>query len=766
MKKTAILLSFLISIYWAQEGARYLIIAYDSFYDQVAPLALWKNQKGIRTLVKHLSEVGSTPSQITSYITNAYNTWSPRPEFVLLVGSPNLLPAYTYQSDNQYVDMSGDYRAELACGRFPCKNARQCSVMVRKTLSYEQAPFMADTFWLKSLLTIVRDGYDSDDTFYYNDAHIARDLVLNNGFYLVDSLTRDQGHNQDNIISSVNQGKGLVLYRGTAGGNWWYPFFVEPNQTNNGSKLPVIISTTCATVTLAPGESMVGEAWLKAGNPQNLKGAVAFFGNARSDNDVARLRSAIARGFFKGVFLETLPTMGQCVLRAKQELYDLYHHQQEYESFTLLGDPELNLWTATPKILSVSYDTILPQLPGQFSLTVSTSGASFPYAQVCIWKTNDFYLTGYTDSLGFAVFDINPQTEGSFLVTVTGRNCYPFHDSAWIRNGDVGVIAINNMPSAADSGTVLVPGATIKNFGSIKASFPVRFTADGYSSTRPVINLLPESTYSVEFDSLFLVRRGENICQCSTELAGDENLANDWVIDTTFINVHDVGVMQIISPEDTLWVGDTVLPVSDIHNFGNDPESFSIRFWISADSADGRIVYDLTVSMALEPDQDTIVDFPEWTVIESGNYSAFCRTELINDMNPENDSLAKSIFVIPQTGVTEATPTNEILGLQCYPNPFRNKITIKYSVNNRADVVLKIYDITGKIVKSFNSKNQPLKTNNYVIWDGKNSEGSEVNQGIYFMQLEEPAIKFKKKLLKLSLIDGGYVGGLARGGVR
>jgi Peptidase family C25/Secretion system C-terminal sorting domain len=764
MKKIVILVSFLISIYWAQEGAQYLIIAYDNFYDQIAPLALWKNQKGIKTVVKHLSEVGSTPNQIRSYITNAYNTWSPRPEFLLLVGSPNLLPAYTYQSDNQYADMSGDYRAELACGRFPCKNARQCSVMVKKTMSYEQAPFMADTFWMKSLLTIVRDGDNSDDTIYYNDVHFARDLVLNNGFYRVDSLTKDHGDDQDDIINSINSGRGFVLYRGTAGSNWWYPFYVDPCQATNCNKLPVIISATCATVTLAPGESMVGEAWLKAGNTQTLKGAVAFFGNARSDNDVAHLRSAIARGYFKGVFLESLPTMGQAMLRAKKELYDLYAHQQEYQSFTLLGDPELNLWTATPKMLSVSYDTVLPQLPGQFSITVLTSGATVPNARVCIWKANDFYLTGNTDSLGFASFDINPQTEGGFLVTVTGRNCYPFQDSAWILNGDVGVVAINNIPTSIDSGTVIVPSALVKNFGTTTASFSVRFAADSYTSTRLVSNLLPESTYSVEFDSLFFVRRGENIYQCSTELVGDENFVNDWVIDTTFINVYDVGVTQIISPLDTLWVGDTTLPESDIHNFGNNPESFSIRFWIRADSGDVRIVYDSVLSIALEPDQDTVVSFPEWVVNESGDYSAICQTELINDMNPENDSLAKSIFVIPQSGATEINPANEIFGLQCYPNPFLNNFTIKYGPVKNKEYWLKIYDVTGELVRAIHLALNENQTT--VVWDGKNSLGREVNQGIYFMQLEEPAIRFKKKLLKLSITSRGNVGGLKRGGVR
>jgi hypothetical protein len=764
MKKVGIFISFLISIYWAQEGARYLIITHDNFYDQIAPLALWKNQKGLKTIITRLSEIGSTPSQIRSYILNAYNTWAPRPEFLLLVGSPNLLPPYTYLSDNQYADMTGDYRAELACGRFPCKNAQQCSVMVRKTLSYEQAPFMADTFWTKNLLTIVRDGYDGDDSIYYNDVRYARDLVLNNGFGQVDSLSREQGHNQNNIIYSINQGKGFVLYRGTAGANWWYPFYVEPNQTSNGCKLPVIISATCATVALTPGESMVGEAWLKAGNPQSLKGAVAFLGNARSDNDVARLRSAIARGYFKGVFLESLPTMGQAMLRAKQELYQLYAHQQEYESFTLLGDPGLNLWTATPKLLSVSHDTIIPQLPGQFAITATINGFSVPNAQVCIWKQEDFYLVGYTNSLGIATFDINPQTEGGFLVTVTGRNCCPFQDSAWIRNGDVGVVEITNLPTVIDSGASLVPGAIVKNFGNTTASFPVRLMAEGYSSTRQVNYLLPESTYWVEFDSLILVGRGENVYQCSTELVGDESVENDWVLDTTFVNVRDVGVTQIFSPEDTLWVGNTALPTVGVHNFGNALDSFSIRFWISADSADEYIVYDSILSIGLDPDRDTIVYFPEWIVVESGNYTATCKTTLTIDMNPGNDSLTKSIFVIPQTGVAETNPINEIFRLQGYPNPFLKEVTIKYGIIKNENCYLKIYEVTGGLVRTFHlALNENYTT---IAWDGKNSFGREVNQGIYFMQLENSATKFKKKLLKLRFDNRGNVGGLARGGVR
>jgi hypothetical protein len=805
MKKGITLLTLLISIYWAQEGARYLVITYDSFYNEASVLAKWKQEKGIKTIVKRLSEVGSTPNEIRSYIINAYNTWTPRPEFLLLVGSPNLLPPYTNRSDNEYGDMVGDYRAELAVGRFPCKNAFQCSVMVQKTLSYEKTPFIADSLWFKSLLTIVRDDYDSDDTIYYNDVRYVRDWALGAGFCTIDSLSRARNHNQNDIINSINQGKGFALYRGSAAGNWWYPFYVNPAQANNGTKLPVIVSATCATVTLAPGESMVGEAWLKAGNLQGLKGAVGFFGNTRSDYNVAHLRSAIAQGFFKGVFLESLPTLGQAVLRAKQELYERYGHAQEYQCFTLLGDPELNLWTATPKLLNVSYPTYIPCLSNQFQVRVNQNGIGEKNARVCLWKVNDFYLVGYTDSAGIVSFEVNPTSVGGFLITVTKRNCLPFQDSAWVISGDCGVLEIVNLPSQNDSGQVVIPQALVKNFSRFPCNFSVQFSAENYVSTRQVTNLMPDSTALVVFDSWVLVRRGENICRCSTALAGDSNPANDFIFDTTFVCVYDVGLSQILSPTDTVWVGDTVRPTLMIHNFGNTQENFPVRFLITTDSEEMRgnreaetpkadypsspyslrknlfgdskgqspfvrIIYEESLQLSLAPDCDTLLIFPEWYVTEPGDYYAIGMTMLVSDMNKANDSLQKSVLAIPLSSLKEKGIWGDgVWDLNCYPNPFLNQTVIKCfgNLSRSKETRLKIYDLSGKVVRIFRLMSG---TTSSVLWDGKGQLGRDLNQGIYFIQTEADSAQvhhlIKKKLIKLSHKNRGRVGGLTQGGVR
>lgn len=74
--------------------------------------------------------------------------------------------------------------------------------------------------------------------------------------------------------------------------------------------------------------------------------------------------------------------------------------------------------------------------------------------------------------------------------------------------------------------------------------------------------------------------------------------------------------------------------------------------------------------------------------------------------------------------------------LEIQPNPFKNITQIKYNVKSRGDAEIKIYDITGKIVKSFSSNNQQLITNNCLVWDGNDNSGKVLPAGVYFCTLK------------------------------
>jgi gingipain R len=427
----------------AQPGARYLIIAHDNFYDAIQPLAEWKLQKGISDTVVRLSQIGSTANQIRAFIVNAWNTWNPRPEYLLLVGSGYYIPAFArghgedaLYTDNPFADMTGDYRAELVYGRLPCKTARQCSVMVAKTLAYERTPYMADTLWFRRGTTIVADSGDSDGWLYWEDARFYAGLAGAAGYAGIDSLSSSHHDDQADVVQSINNGTSFVLYRGTAGANWWLPFMVNPVQTNNGTRLPIICSFTCQTEALNRYDSMVGETWLRVGTPQALKGAVAFLGNTHSASHVAPPRSAMTKSFFEGVFSESLMHLGRVALRGKDSIFARFHDSLEYFGFNLLGDPELCLWTSTPQPLQVSYDSVIPG-PGVFPVAVHRAGTAVAGALVCVMDGSGVYEYGYTDSSGSVAFAVNPRQPGTLHVSVTAFNCIPHEGSARITGGAV-----------------------------------------------------------------------------------------------------------------------------------------------------------------------------------------------------------------------------------------------------------------------------------------------------------------------------------------
>jgi hypothetical protein len=86
-----------------------------------------------------------------------------------------------------------------------------------------------------------------------------------------------------------------------------------------------------------------------------------------------------------------------------------------------------------------------------------------------------------------------------------------------------------------------------------------------------------------------------------------------------------------------------------------------------------------------------------------------------------------------------------------FPNPFRERLTISYQTPNGNSISLKIYDVTGRLVKRFNHLSatpppgcvadggiQPL---NHIVWDGKDESNKTVAPGVYFITIENTATK-------------------------
>jgi len=75
---------------------------------------------------------------------------------------------------------------------------------------------------------------------------------------------------------------------------------------------------------------------------------------------------------------------------------------------------------------------------------------------------------------------------------------------------------------------------------------------------------------------------------------------------------------------------------------------------------------------------------------------------------------------------------------QNYPNPFNPVTTIKYSLpsgSSNYHVIIKVYDITGKVVRTLTDKTQQSGTYE-VLWNSKDDFGNSVSSGIYFYTVQ------------------------------
>ena len=95
--------------------------------------------------------------------------------------------------------------------------------------------------------------------------------------------------------------------------------------------------------------------------------------------------------------------------------------------------------------------------------------------------------------------------------------------------------------------------------------------------------------------------------------------------------------------------------------------------------------------------------------------------------------------------------TNELGLCQNFPNPFRSKTTIKFSINNVTNAKIEIYNIRGQIIRTINAYTFPNRglESNGVVWDGKDDYGKTVPSGIYLykLELDGKTIETKKCLI-------------------
>lgn len=462
----------------------YLIIVPDEFYDNILPLARWKERKGFKVWVKKTSETGNQRDQIRSYIHSAYNSWEPAPSYVLLVGAITKIPTFptpgatSCVTDHPYSCVDGDdYLADLFVGRLPAANVSELDCMVAKIINYESNPFMDDTIWFHRALmvgTSYQEGGTPAVTALVTKRRI-REQLLNRGFNNVDTVFYPPIPSGRGIIDTIVN-RGVLFINGRGWGNyqgWGWPqyFISDVYNLDNGWKLPIITSLYCGTGNYQANPCF-GEAWLRAGTPSAPKGGIAFWGASYSGTST-RWNNCMDYGIYNAIFDRVITTIGPAMYLGKIEQLINFPLPQDstdlkiyFHVYNLLGDPGMEMWTSAPKEISVSYPNTYPLGTGQFTVrVVDRTGTPISEAIVCLYKPGDFQQVRITNSSGEAQFTISPTTTDTLFITVTGKNLKPH--LGWAIGEQRGVLVgyFHHSPAVVNPGDTTDLSVVLKNYG-------------------------------------------------------------------------------------------------------------------------------------------------------------------------------------------------------------------------------------------------------------------------------------------------------------
>jgi len=99
-------------------------------------------------------------------------------------------------------------------------------------------------------------------------------------------------------------------------------------------------------------------------------------------------------------------------------------------------------------------------------------------------------------------------------------------------------------------------------------------------------------------------------------------------------------------------------------------------------------------------------------------------------------------ITVAWTGVPPAPPGN-------FPNPFNPSTTIPFVVHSSGVVRVVVYDMLGQQVREL-VHGQREAGRHTVVWDGRDGQGREVGNGVYFYRVERPdAAPVTRKMLLL-----------------
>ncbi len=459
------------SAYPSLEGSavEYLIVTPDSLASTFQELADFKTAKGVPAVVRtvewiraHAPNGADDAETIRNFIVDAYARWGVR--YVLLGGDTDVVPARLLWSsfynggrflavDMYYGGLDGDWNAdhdaifgefgvdapdlyvETWVGRLPAHTAAEAALFISKIEDYERAVdptythralFLGEVLFPSNYQPgdfVTLDGGDQCE-FIRLSSFVSPTLWTTRLYERSSIYPGSYPETRQAALDSLNTGYNQVIHIGHG-----FRFNMSVGDKSilnadaaaltNGTRQSNLYFLNCTAVALL--YDCLGEAFLR----NAAGGAVSVIGANESAFPLTSINYMYA--YFQLANIQNVVHLGEVFARSRESRTPLalWADNTDFWThyiYTLLGDPEMPLWTDRVDSLQVALPASI--VPGDTTITVSVSASGAPVdsAFVCLSKGADDYVTGTTDATGTVSLPFHAESPGSVSVVVTGLN--------------------------------------------------------------------------------------------------------------------------------------------------------------------------------------------------------------------------------------------------------------------------------------------------------------------------------------------------------
>ncbi|MBS82937.1 MAG: hypothetical protein CMD65_02250, partial [Gammaproteobacteria bacterium] len=470
---------------YIEDVGNMLIVSYDDFVDEMEPFVTWKNKKGIPTEIVGLNSIGSSASDIQTFVNNYY--YENGLTYLLLVGDIAQMPTHVVggsASDPTFGFIEGDDAfSEIIVGRFSANNPSELLTQIERSIQYEKDPSENIDHFNQALgiASTQGPGYAGLTDSQFND-------LLWNDFlsdYTYESYTGlyDGSGSVDQGVSAINEGVGVINYTGHAGPTGWgngAPLGVnDVNNLTNTNKLPFIFTVGCNPGQFNDFSECFCEAWMRAtdenGNPT---GAIGHLGSTISQSWEPPMHGQWAmNAILTESYEENVSrSYGGISVNGCMHMNEAQGSAgiNETKYWTLFGDPSLIIRTDEPEDLNPAYDNIIAVGQTEFVVDVGVDGA------LVALSLNGELLSSSSSIGGVAILDItdisiNP---GQIDIVITSFNSYTHEDTitiitpdgAFLAFSDIEIVSDSNLNDYINYGDQIVMNLLVENIGNMNTN--------------------------------------------------------------------------------------------------------------------------------------------------------------------------------------------------------------------------------------------------------------------------------------------------------